>query len=242
MNGRGGKQADRPAWSATASRRWLPFWVLQASELAVAVVFVDISVHVANGGLLIAAAAALALLALTARGPLGIVRICGQPLHVLLVLAVAAMIAIAPIVPALRPDFEGIIVAEFGAIGLIRLATFAQSSGSPSGARGAGRPEGTIIDASATVTVPRSSAGGGADPGPGSTDGTPPGPERTSRQASTGAAARWLGRTAGAATATSRRSAARYRPGVEDQLRRTIRGAGRITGRLTSKEPGDTCD
>jgi len=128
--GPGRAQPGRPAASG---RRWLPFWALQASEVAVAMAFADISAHVSRGTLLIVAAAVLAGLAVTARGPLGILRICGQRLHVLLVLAASAAIAVAPIVPALRPDIEGIIVVEFGAVGLIRLATLTRTTITPGG-------------------------------------------------------------------------------------------------------------
>ena len=36
-------------------RRWFPFWVVQATEIVVALVFADLSVHVANSGLLVGA-------------------------------------------------------------------------------------------------------------------------------------------------------------------------------------------
>ena len=51
--------ADQPA----GRRRWMPFWLLQVMELAVALILVDVSVHVNNSGLLVAAALAFALLA-----------------------------------------------------------------------------------------------------------------------------------------------------------------------------------
>ena len=41
------------------SRRWIPFWVLQVAELAVAFVFVDVAVHLTSQGSLLAAAALL---------------------------------------------------------------------------------------------------------------------------------------------------------------------------------------
>ena len=85
-------------------RRWIPFWALQATEIGVAVVYVDVSVHVSGGGLLLAAALAFAALAVTARGALGIVALCSQRLHLVMTSTVAALVALAPIVPALRPD------------------------------------------------------------------------------------------------------------------------------------------
>ena len=43
--------------AARAGRhRWIPFWVLQASEVAIALVFMELLIHVSNGGLLVAAA------------------------------------------------------------------------------------------------------------------------------------------------------------------------------------------
>ena len=77
--------------AARAGRhRWIPFWVLQASEVAIALVFMELLIHVSNGGLLVAAAVTFFALAVTARGPLGIFRICGQRLHLTLATAAAA--------------------------------------------------------------------------------------------------------------------------------------------------------
>ncbi len=217
-SGQGPRAGPPPAG---ARRRWLPFWALQVLELVVALVFIDVSAHVARGGVLVAAALALIILAVTARGPIGLVRICSERLHLVLVMAVAAAGAVAPVIPALRPDIEGIIVLEFGAIGLIRLATLTQSSDSVRGLAG-GRAT-PVIDAKATVVMP----GAPSDP-------SPTGGPRSPGASSEGAAARWAGRTAGAAAASGKRAAARHRPAVEARLRRSIRSAGRIAGRVTS--------
>ena len=199
-----------PTGGRTARRRWIPFWVLQVMELVVAFIFVDISVHVANSALLVAAALAFALLAVTARGPLGIVRICRPWLHLTLVVSVAVVVALAPLLPAARPDIEGIIVIEFGAIGLIRLATLTDMN--PTSRRSvAQRPDRTVIEARATVAD---------DVAPPT---APPERPRTPAPSTTGAAARWAGR-----------AVAQHRPEAEAQMRRAVRGAGRITGRLTS--------
>ena len=138
-------------------RRWLPFWVIQATEIVVAVVFVDASIHVSNGKLLVVGALAFFALAVTAHGPLGIVRICNQSLHLFLAVVVAVLVAIAPILPALRPDIEGIIVVEFGAIGVIRLATLTRSTSAPLGPwqKARSRADATVIDATATVVDAR---------------------------------------------------------------------------------------
>ena len=110
------------------SKRWIPFWVLQAAELGVAFVFVDVAVELGSSGSLVAGAALLAVLALVARGPLGIVRLCPRGLHVVLVVVASVTIALSPILAFLRPDVAGIIVVEFGAVGLIRLATLTRTT------------------------------------------------------------------------------------------------------------------
>ena len=48
-------------------------------------------------------------------------------------MVLSAVIALAPIVPALRPDIQGIIVIEFGAVGLIRVATLTRTGDDPTG-------------------------------------------------------------------------------------------------------------
>ncbi len=212
---------DRPA----KRRRWIPFWVLQGTELAVAFILVDISVHVDNSGLMVAAALGLVLLAVTARGPLGIVRICGPRLHGTLLMAVAVVMALAPLIPALRPDIEGVIVIEFGAIGLIRLATLTDMHPSRrSRSRGQDR---VVIEATATVAEV-------ASPKP-----TAPEQARTAPASATGAAARWAGRAAGAVSASGRKAVADHGPEASQQVKRAIRGAGRLTGRITSPSEPD---
>ncbi len=214
--------------------RPLPFWVVQATELIVAVIFVDISVHVRGGSLLVAAAAAFAVLAVTAQGPLGLVRLCPQRLHLTLVVAAAVVVAAAPLVPALRPDVEGIIVVEFGAVGLIRVATLTRSSDYRAGVAGTRRQRESarIIDATASVvdrSVPGDPSSANRRTGaPGHAAGTAPG----------GTAARSAGRAAGTATAAGRRLVAKHRPGAEARLKRSLRNAGRWAGRMTSS-PAD---
>jgi len=199
----------------------MPFWLLQVMELVVALILVDVSVHVDNSGLLVAAALAFALLAVTANGPLGMVRICRPRLHLTLVVAVAAVVALAPLLPAARPDIEGIIVIEFGAIGLIRLATLTDVN--PSSRRSKARQaDGRVIEATAAVVeevTPRAAA---------------PDQAATAPTSTTGAAARRLGRATGVASVSGRHAVARHRPEAEKQVKRAIRGAGRISGRLAS--------
>jgi hypothetical protein len=216
--------AERPS----RRRRWIPFWVLQVMELAVAFIFVDISVHVDNSGLMVAGALAFALLAITANGPLGIVRICRPWLHLTLVVSVAVVVALAPVVPALRPDIEGIIVIEFGALGLIRLATLTDMS--PSRRSRSGQPDRRVIEATATVAEV-------APPPP-----VTPEPTRTAPPPAAGGAARWAGRAAGVVSASGRKAVADHGPEASRQVKRAIRGAGRLTGRVTSTEPEPSPD
>ncbi len=209
-------------------RRWLPFWLLQIAELTVALAFVDSSVRVDRGGLLVGTAICLFALALTARGPLGLFRICDQPLHLVTVMVAGVLVAGAPVIPALRPDLQGIIVVEFGAIGLIRLATFTATAPAVPGSRigrtgRGGRPGPPVIEATATVAGPaRRTPSAGA-----------PGPEAPSP-------ARWAGWATASAAATGRRAAARFLPVAEARVRRTLRSAGRAAGKARSAKPDGT--
>lgn len=92
-------------------------------EYAIAVALVVSSVHVGGGGLLVAGGIAFGLLAATGRGPTGVVPVCGPRLHATLDVAVALCLALAPILPALRPDLTGIITVEFAAVGWLRVTT-----------------------------------------------------------------------------------------------------------------------
>ena len=232
----GAASGAAPVSHPRLSRRWIPFWALQAAEVAVGLVFADISIHVANGGFLVVAGVADAGLAITAKGPLGIFRLCGQRLHMVLAMVVSTVIALAPLVPVLRPDIQGIIVLEFGAVGVFRLATLTRTDG----LRGTGRPAGMgaagpVIDTTATPTVagadarrPTPDAGPAAGPADGPADGTVPTPAPTP-------AARRAGQVGGAAVASGRRAAARYGPEAEAQVKSTIRGIGRLAGKVSAK-------
>jgi hypothetical protein len=245
--------AQQPAIGAgtgTRRHRWFPFWIMQATEIVIALVFADISVHVTNGGLLIGAAIALFALAVTAQGPLGLFRVCGQRLHLWLAMAVSVAMALAPLIPALRPDIEGIIVLEFGAVGLFRVATLTRT-GEPYGAvRAGGHGRSSVIDANATVTDAaggagagtgaRAGAGAGAGAGVGGAAAgagadASAGGRATGSPTSSGAAARWAGRASGAAVASGKQVVADYRPEAEAQVKRTIRGVGRLAGRMSSR-------
>ena len=216
-------------------QRWLPFWVLQLTELVMAVALAYFSVRVSHGSVLVVGAGVFALLALTARGPLGILRICGPRLHVTLTIACSVVLALAPVVPAFRPDIQGIIVLEFGVVGVIRLATFTRVTPAPVGPGGGRRPRTMVIDASVVVAEAGSPAGERPIPATARSAGDPVPSEDSARPApAPGAAARWLGRTTGTMAASGKRAVAQHRPEVEAHAKRTIRSAGRVAGRLTA--------
>jgi hypothetical protein len=215
-------------------RRWLPFWALQATEIVVALVFVDISVHVARSGLLLGGAVALLALAVTANGPLGFVRLIGQGLHRHLMIAVSVALIVAPIIPALRPDVQGIIVVEFGAVGLLRLCTLTRTSDTGStGWRGA-PATGVVVDARVVETKvvdPRAQAPGA--PGQTGASGAPGAPGRTDVGADS--TARRAGRATGAVITSGKQAVTEHRPEVEAKVKRSIRSLGRMAGRLSSE-------
>jgi len=207
--------------TGTSPTGWrIPFWALQVLELGVAFLLVTQSVHVGHGGVLVAAGAVLAALALTADGPLGIYRVCGQRLHVSLVVGVSVGLVVAACIPSIRPDLEGLLVIALAVVALIALALRTTTGGGRGRRSPGGRP---VIDATATVTSPAP-----RDPAPA------PEPSVADQ------AFRTAGRTAGAAAAAGKRAAEEHRPVVEDQVKRGLRGAGRLAGRLTGpKSPPD---
>jgi hypothetical protein len=199
-------------------RRWLPFWVLQATELVIAFVFVDISVHVARSGLLVGGAIALLALAVTARGPLGLFRMIGQPLHRHLTMAASVTLMVAPAIPVLRPDIQGIIVIEFGALGLLRLCTLTRTSESgPTGWRTI-PAHGVVVDARVVETKVAGQRTAASGPTDASADST----------------ARRAGRATGAVITSGKQVVTEHRPAVEAKVMRSIRNLGRWAGRLSS--------
>ncbi len=232
MTATGASDGSSPGTGPTRQRPF-PFWVLQLSELVIALVLVDVSVHVRGGSVLVAAAVVFAGLAVTAQGPLGLVRVCPPRLHLVLTVTAGALAAAAPVVPALRPDIEGIVVLEFAAVGLIRVATLTRTPEYRGGVPGSGRrshrrADRNVIDTTASVVVPGPPAG----PTPGRSAGGP----------STGtgdSAARRAGRAAGVAAAEGRRLAATHRPAAEAKVRQSLRQAGRWAGRLASRGADD---
>jgi hypothetical protein len=166
----------------------------------------ELSVHIGRSGLLLGAAGAFALLALTARGPLGVARLVGPRLHGVLDIVVALALAAAPLVPALRPDVTGIIVVEVAALAWLRLATLTRYTRAPP------RSDGGSVTAEAAAPDPPSS-------------GAPSSGAPSSGAPSSGAlVARGLGMIAG-------RSARRL-PDAEEKLRAGARQAGRQAAAL----------
>jgi len=238
----------------------VPFWILQLAELLAAVAFADLSLHVDRGDLLVGGTVAFALLAVTARGPLGMVRLVPRRLHVLIVCVVCVLFALAPILPQIRPDASGIIIVEFGAIGLFRLATLTRTdvtvrAPKRSGGRqswtgpSVGGPTGLEAQAGTAAAGPATAtAGAGADALAGTA--TAAGSRAPSGTPSTSeVAARWLARRtssaaqqASIAAQAAALTAEKHAPAAKAQAGRALRSAGRLTGRLTrsssSRSPG----
>ena len=80
-------------------------------------------VHVRNGGMLIGAGIFLGVFALFADGPIGLFRFVTPRTHLRVLAVFGVLLLLAPIVPTLRPDIEGILVLAFSAVALLRLAT-----------------------------------------------------------------------------------------------------------------------
>jgi hypothetical protein len=112
--------------------RPIPFLAHQLLEYLVAGSLAGLSIHIRHSGLLLAAAAAFALLAVTARAPLGLAKVCGPRLHATLDVVVAVAVAAAPILPALRPDITGIAAVEVTALAWLRLSTLTRYTRLPS--------------------------------------------------------------------------------------------------------------
>jgi hypothetical protein len=212
--------------------RWrIPFWALQVLEFGVAFLLVTQSIHVGRGGILIACGVVLGLLAVFADGPLGAFRVCGQRLHVLLVAGAAIALGALAFVPALRPDAEGLLMIVVAAVVVVFLASRTTTNSGAGRRRRARRGRGPVIDATATV-VPVPTATDDTDGNPGAPVGT--------EADDTDTAIRRAGRTTGAAAAAGKRVVDEHRPQVEDQVKRGLRGAGRLAGKLAGpKTPPD---
>jgi hypothetical protein len=216
------------------SQRVTPFWILQVAEILSVLALADLSLHVSRGGALSVAGGVFAALALTADGPLGVLRIFSRRLHVKLVVAAAGLVAVSPVVSAIRPDIEGIIILEVVAVGIIRLATLVNSDPPPARTKGV-RGSRRVVHATARV-APSSSAR--TRPAASGTSGSP-GRSFLPTEESVGTAARWAGRATGAAASAASRSTAKHGPNAKAQARRTIRTAGRLVGRARATSRPD---
>jgi hypothetical protein len=191
----------------------MAFGIHQFVEYLLAVALVLLSVHIARSQLLLAAGAVFGLLALTAQGPLGLIRVCGRRLHAVLDVVVAVLLAASPLVPALRPGLAGIVAVELAAVASLRVSTLTRYS--------------PRIDPALT-TAPADPPGGGQGAAAGSDPReteSPPGP--------TLSAIRGLGRlVAGAQTRlpdaqVALQAGARRAGGHAGRLQRAWRRAGR---------------
>lgn len=205
---------------STATWR-LPLWLLQVLELAVAYLLISQSVHVAKGGVLAASGILLGVLTLTLDAPLGVLRICGPRLHLLLIRTLAAFMAATVVLPASRSDLEGIAIMLFAPVALVLLSTrtavtIGRGRGVMGGRQGA-------IDATATVARTKAPA----VPSPADSD--------------VDSAIRRAGRSTGAVAAAGKRAVDQGRPVVEQQVKKGLRSAGRLAGRLTgtNRPPND---
>jgi hypothetical protein len=187
--------------------RPIPFLAHQLLEYLVAGALAGLSIHIRHSGLLLVAAGAFALLAVTARAPLGLARVCGPRLHATLDVVVAVAVAAAPILPALRPDITGVAAVEVAAVAWLRLSTLTRYTRLPA-------PPGDETPAGHGAEVPD-----GAVTDDAVTDDTASGPPTTGAMVLRG-----LGIVAG-------RSARRL-PEAEEKLRGGARQAGRQAARL----------
>ncbi len=162
-----------------------------------------LSVHIGRGGLLLVAGAALGLLALTARGPLGLVKVCGARLHAVLDVAAGILLAASPLVPALRPGLLGIVAVEVVALTWLRVTTLTRYTN---------RTDPTVATAAAS--------GSNADGEP--VPGSPAGPAQPASPALT--AIRGLGRL----TAGARNRLPDARVTIDEGARRMGGHAGRL--------------
>lgn len=220
----------------------VPFWILQLAELLAAVALADLSLHVDRGGLLVAGTGVFALLAITANGPLGLVRVVPRRLHVHAVCVVAVLLALAPILPPIRPGASGIIIIEFGAVGLFRLATMTSTVVTVRAPRGSARAAVLSGNQPATPAVAPESATATGSPAiaePSTGAGAAPRPA-TEKAPTPESAGRWISRQAnaavqhaGIAAEAAALTAEKHAPAAKAQAGRAVRSAGRLTGRLT---------
>jgi hypothetical protein len=114
-------------------RRPIAFAIHQLFEYFFAVALIVLSVHIGRSALLLAAGVGLGILAVTARGPLGLIRVCGARLHAVLDVVAGVLMALSPLVPTLRPGALGIVAIELVAVAWLRVTMLTRYR-SPAGA------------------------------------------------------------------------------------------------------------
>lgn len=167
MTGRARRRpkAVGPADVPLRRRRPIAFGIHQLLEYLLAAGLVVLSVHVGRSRLFLVSGVMFGVLALSARGPLGILRLCGRRLHATLDVGAAVLLAVAPLVPPLRPGPVGIVAVEFVALAWLRVAMLTRYSGDrdasaitdrngrtshpggPSGADATAAPPGQVLSA-----------------------------------------------------------------------------------------------
>jgi hypothetical protein len=144
-------------------RRPIPFGLHQIVEYLLAVVLVVLSVHIGGSDLLLIGGIAFGLLALTARGPFGLLRLCPARLHGILDVVVAVALALSPLVRPLRPGIVSIVVIEVVAVAWLRVSMLTRY-----------RPPASSADSASTD--PAAAAAPSARPASAPADDPTPGP------------------------------------------------------------------
>lgn len=132
-------------------------------ECFFAVVLVVVSVHIGGSDLLLAAGSIIGLLALTARGPIGIVRVCGARLHAVLDVVAGILLAASPLVRALRPGTVGIVAVELVAVAWLRMTMLTRYAARVDSPVATGRAGAATLSPSGAGAV---AGAEGARPGP----------------------------------------------------------------------------
>lgn len=112
-----------PSPTAGTERRTIPFALHHLLEYALAVALIGLSIHITNGKVLAVGGGAFAVLALCSRTRLAPLHLLPPRVHATLDVAVAIGLALAPVVPAWRPEPVGVAIAVIAAVAWLRLST-----------------------------------------------------------------------------------------------------------------------
>jgi len=154
VTGRARRRAKGGPAGVRRRPRPIAFWLHQLFEYLLATGLVVLSVHIGHSGLLLLGGVIVGVLAVTGRGPLGVVRVCGSRLHATLDIGAGIFLVVAPLIGPLRPGAVGIVVVELSALAFLRMASLTR------------HPTGGAI--SAPVPAPAASSTPRPDAGPGS--------------------------------------------------------------------------